>query len=450
MIRRHTALLIVILTFTLLLPADAGATFSVPNGFDDELVVGGIDRPTSIDWLPDGELLVTSQEGTLYRSDGPGLKQEVLDLTGTVCLGSETGLLGLAVDPNFDDGQRFVYLYYTDRQGGGGCGADNRANRVSRFTVAADETININSEQVLIDNISARGGNHNGGDLQFGKDGLLYVSVGDAGQDLVSGDGQDNNRNARRLSLLNGKILRIEPDGRIPDDNPFTGNDTRRCGSSSGAASAGQQVKAEKKNRKHKHKNKNKNRKKQRRIKRKRRQLNNADTCQEIFATGLRNPFRIAFDPDDGPNNQRFYINDVGGGAWEEIDEGQAGADYGWNVREGPCPTGESNCNFGGGGFEAPIFAYRTGAEGCRTLTGGAFVPNDSGWAGFEEAYLYADLACNTIFALREDDHGDFGELPEEFGTGSGAVHLRFHPNGTDLFYTTFENGGEVRRIFRP
>jgi glucose/arabinose dehydrogenase len=438
---RWAAGLVLVLILGLLLPEDAGA-FVLPPGFSEDTAVDSVGSPTSIDWLPNGDLLITSQEGTLYRAEnGTGPAEGVLDLTDTVCSGGETGLLGLAVDPNFD-ANGFIYLYYTDRQGGGGCGSDNRANRVSRFTVDGSGNINPNSEQVLIDNISARGGNHNGGDLQFDKDGLLYISVGDAGEDLITGEGQNNNRNARLLSLLNGKILRIETDGSIPAGNPFTGNNTRPCADGGGIAAAGQQVSAEKKNRKHKKKNK----KKQRRQKRKRRQLRNADTCQEIFATGLRNPFRIAFDPDDTSGQQRFYINDVGGGAWEEIDEGEAGADYGWNVREGPCPTGESNCSFGGGGFEPPIFAYRL-STGCRTITGGAFVPDGSGWPDeYLDTYLYADFSCDTLFALRDEE---FGETPEPFGTGTGAVHLRFGPDN-NLYYTTFESGGEVRRIIPP
>src|SRR3954466_10277269 len=176
----------------LMIPTDAAA-FAPPAGFTDELVVGGVSQPTAIDWLPTGEMVIAAQVGILYRWNGTAA-QPILDLTAVTCPGGETGLLGVAVDPAFQTGERFVYLYYTHRQGPD-CEAANRANRVSRFPV--DGSGAVGNEQVLIDHLLATGGNHNAGDLQFDKQGLLYVSVGEAG----------NPTNARRLDLLNGKIL---------------------------------------------------------------------------------------------------------------------------------------------------------------------------------------------------------------------------------------------------
>src|SRR4029078_9366712 len=146
---------------------------------------------------------------------------------------------------------------------------------------------------------------------------LLYIGVGDGGEDLVTGEGQDRNGNARQLSLLNGKILRINTDGSVPNGNPFTGAGTAPCASTGRAPAASASVQAEKKGRKAK-----KQKRKKRKKRKKRRQLQNASVCQEIFATGLRNPYRLAFDPDSGAGSQRFFINDVGGGSWEEIDQG--------------------------------------------------------------------------------------------------------------------------------
>jgi glucose/arabinose dehydrogenase len=165
--------------------------------------------------------------------------------------------------------------------------------------------------------------------------------------------------------------------------------------------------------------------------------------CQEIFATGLRNPYRIAFDPDGTAGNQRLYINDVGGGAWEEIDQASAGADYGWNIREGPCPIGTQGSCASDNRFTEPIFAY-SHSTGCRTITGGAFVPNTSGWpAEYLDTYLYADFICNQVFALRTETPG---QTPEVFGTDTGATHLAFGPDSA-LYYTTFDGGGQVRKI---
>lgn len=438
-----SVVLALVIVAGLLLPGDVRAFDPLPTGFTDEkLALLNVPLPTSIAWLPGGStILVTAQGGELYSQTGSEGQVRILDLRSEICSGGETGLLGLAVHPAFGPGQRFIYLYYTDRKGNGGCGvAGNRVNRVSRFTLDAEGMAV--DERVLIDNISTKGGNHNGGDLQFGKDGLLYVSVGDAGQDLVTGEGQDDNGNARRLTLLNGKILRITPEGGIPPSNPFTGPGTAPCAAAGRTSQSSANVSAEKRSKKAK----KQKRQKQRKKKQKRRQLQGAPICQEIFATGLRNPYRIAFDPNDGPNNQRFFINDVGGNAWEEIDQGAAGADYGWNEREGPCKIGTNNCS-PDGRFVEPLFAY-SHCTGCRTITGGAFVPNGSTWPPeYRNTYLYADFICDTLFAIPDVSPGS---TPTTFGTVASATHLAFGLDNV-LYYTTFQNGGEVHRIvFTP
>ncbi len=439
--KKHVSVLLVLMVVVgLLLPGDVRAFDPLPAGFSDRVEVGGIEKPTSIAWLPDRTLLSTSQNGQVYREGGAAGANgvQILDLGNAVCVGSETGLLGLAVDPDFA-AQRFVYLYYTHHKGGGSCNdAANRANRVSRFTM--DGAQSLGGEQVLLDNISAKNGNHNGGDLQFGKDGLLYISVGDAGQDLVTGDTGDANGNARRLTLLNGKILRITPEGGIPSSNPFTGPGSAPCAASGRAAASGKGVTAEKRSKKAK----KQKRQKQRKKKKKRRQLQNAPICQEIFATGLRNPYRIAFDPDSGANNQRFFINDVGGSAWEEIDAGAAGADYGWNEREGPCRVGSTTNCAPDNRFTAPLFAYEHKA-GCNVITGGAFVPNNSAWPNeWDNRYLFADLGCQKLFYIDEQNPGS---TLVPFGTGSGATHLAFGPDG-QLYYTDFFSGSVNRIAF--
>jgi glucose/arabinose dehydrogenase len=421
---KSAALLILVVILGLLLPAEGLAAFTlVPAGFEDQPIASGLPRPTAFDWLPDSEtdrLLVTTQGGALYRvADNSTTPTEILNLKGRICSDREMGLLGVAVDPSFS-ANRFIYLYYTHRNGSGSCDAAHRANRVSRFTM--DSAGNLESEHVLIDNIPAPGGNHNGGDLQFGNDGLLYISVGDGGQDLKTGAKQDSNRNARRLDVLVGKILRINPDGGIPEGNSFQEPGTAPCASTGGAQ-------------KQRHNRKRRHRRRQ------------SPICQEIFATGLRNPFRIAFDANDTSDEQRFYINDVGGSAWEEIDSGASGADYGWNKREGPCVTGSTlNCP-SQSDFVDPIFAYNH-QTGCRTITGGAFVPDAQGWDDYQGVYLYADFGCGKIFALRNETPG---EIPEEFSSGTGATHLAFGPDGA-LYYATFEGGagvagGQVRKV---
>ena len=261
------------------------------------------------------------------------------------------------------------------------------------------------SETVLVDNIPSTAGNHNGGDLQFGKDGNLYISVGDGGCDYAGGGCAGANDAARDQNILLGKVLRITPTGAIPAGNPFQGLGSARC-NISGRTTAAQ--------------------------------------CQETFAWGLRNPFRMAFDPNAA--GTRFYINDVGQNVWEEIDDGIAGADYGWNVREGHCATGSTtNCGAPPAGMTNPIFDYGR-SDGCGSITGGAFVPNGLWPAAYTGAYLFGDYVCGRIFALTPA--GTRTIFADQLGSSS-AVHLLFGPHGASqaLYYTSYSGGGAVHRI---
>ncbi len=333
--------------------------------------------------------------------DGSLLAEPALDLTEDLCTANEEGLLGATVDPAFTT-NGFVYLYYT-RDKSGTC-----VNRVSRFTMSGS-TIAPASEAVLIDEIPATG-NHNAGDLRFGNDGYLYVSVGDGGCDWAGDSGcAGQNDAARDRHVLVGKILRITSTGGIPPANPFQGAGTARC-NVTGRTTAG-------------------------------------NICQETFAWGLRNPFRFAFDPNSAAT--RFFINDVGQGAWEEIDEGLAGADYGWNVREGPCANGSlTNCGPPPAGMTNPVYAYSHPESGCHAITGGAFVPDGVWPASFDGAYLFGDYTCGKIFLLTRNGGGGFTRT--EFTDDVGAVvNMTFGPSpqGQGLYYTNYTNGGQVRRI---
>lgn len=405
----------------LLLPMDALAEFtSLPSGFEDEPFVNGVQNPTAIAWLPDGDLLIAEQSGDLLRAGANGQNLTDLDLPIAVCAQGERGLLGVAVDPEFGNEPGDIFVYYTASE------ADECSNRVSRFSLGPDNAIG--DEHILIDGIPSPATNHNGGDLQFDRNGLLYVSVGDGGQ----------GGNARRLDVLNGKILRIERDGSIPSGNPFTGSGSMVCGATGPTQSETQDVKAEKKSKKQK--------RNARKRKRKRRQNTDpVSACQEIFATGLRNPFRIAFASDDNDGAQQFYINDVGQGAWEEINTGQAGADYGWNIREGPCRMGEIRKCKRDKRFINPVHAYKHETTGCRSITGGAFVPNDGAdWPDeYDDSYIYADFVCDKLFRLRGKGKN---VSVQQFGVDETATHLTFGPDGA-LYYAAFGEDGEVRRI---
>ena len=375
---------------------------AVPAGFTDS-IVATVGAPTALAFTPDGRLLVATQGGQLrIVQNGALLATPALSLGSSVCTQSERGLLGIAVDPAFALNHA-IYLYYTHN-------ASPCVNRVSRFTLSDANVVDRASELVLLDRIHSTAGNHNGGDLHFGKDGHLYVSVGDGGCDYASPSScAGANDAARDRHVLLGKILRITPSGGIPGDNPFQGPGTGRC-NLTGATTAG-------------------------------------DWCQETYAWGLRNPFRFAFDPN--ASGTKFFVNDVGQGTWEEIDLGLAGADYGWNVREGACPRGSTTgCGAPPAGMTNPIHSYPH-TSGCRSITGGAFVPNGIWPAEHDGDYLFGDYVCGKIFRLESTASGFTSSEFESGLGGSSAVALAFGPHGPTqaLYYTTYRDSGQVRRV---
>jgi hypothetical protein len=264
------------------LPAElAHAQIQVPTGFDERLVVDVGLPPTALAFTPDGRMLIATQSGRLLIKMGEELlPTPAIDLSPRICSNSERGLLGVAVDPAFAE-NHYIYLYYTFNKHDT-CGTRSArvpVNRVSRVVLGDDNLVDPDSEQILLDNIQSMGGNHNGGDLHFGPDGYLYVAVGDGGCDYLFNSGcAGANDAARDPHVLLGKILRITRDGGIPPTNPFQGEGTARC-ALTGRAEWGV-------------------------------------ACQETFASGLRNPFRFAFDLD--ATEPRLFINDVGQNDWEE------------------------------------------------------------------------------------------------------------------------------------
>lgn len=394
--------------------AEAVSVQAVPNGFTDTQVANPGGLVTAFAWTPDGRLLITTQGGTLRVVQNNALlgTAALNFITGwpqrRICTDFERGLLGIAIDPDFTT-NNYIYLYYTavvtptavtDCGSGAGRNSPNVVNRVSRFTLSGNTAITT-TEQILIDNIRSLGGNHNGGDLNFGKDGYLYVSVGDAATGSL----------ARGKTVLAGKILRVNSDGTPPNTNPFYNEaGARRCGEPGPA------------------------------------NYNGNTTCRETFAFGLRNPFRFAFDPNTSGNTTRFFINDVGQGTWEEIDESLAGADYGWNVREGPCPNGQNCTPNLPSAYTDPIHWY--GRSIGTVVTGGAFMPNGLNWPSqYNGVYFFADGTGGggTIFYLTPNGSG--GYTRNTFGTSLGyVVHLRFGPSGNSqaLYYS---RDGQVRRI---
>ena len=382
----------------------------VPPQFEDRVVATGFGAPTAMAWVPDGRLLIASKTAGIYVYSNGADSTRAVNLHSVLCYDWERGVTGVAVDPQFAL-NHYVYVYYTFKKHGV-CDtgtANSPVNRVSRFVLRDDGVITPASEVVLLDNIPSPSGVHNAGTLEFGNDGYLYVTVGDGGCDYAGDSGcQAQNDAARDRQVLLGKVLRITRDGDIPPTNPYVGPDSGRCNLAGRTA---------------------------------------ASVCQETFAWGLRNPFKLAFDPN--AENNRFFINDVGGGGWEEIDLGQVGADYGWNVREGPCAVGApTSCGPPPAGMTNPIYAYHHDS-GCTAVTAAAFTPLGLWPREFDASYLFGDFVCGKLFRAVPSPGG--GLVVNEFATGLGAngiVAANFGPHGSgQALYWLHYSAHELHRI---
>ena len=239
---------------------------ALPEGFGQRQVAAGLSNPTAMAFAPDGRLFVTEQGGTV-RVVKDGQLQPTPFLRVDTDSHGERGLLGIAFDPGFGVSNNHVYVYYTAR-------TPRVHNRVSRFTAAGDIAAAGSERRIFdLDNLTSAT-NHNGGAIHFGRDGMLYVAVGDGAQ----------KERAQGLDSPFGKILRMDRNGVIPRDNPYYRNPNVR------------------------------------------------GKDKAIWARGLRNPYSFAVQPGTG----RMFINDVGQKKFEEINRGIRGANYGWPRYEGP------------------------------------------------------------------------------------------------------------------
>jgi glucose/arabinose dehydrogenase len=350
-------------------------------GFADTLFDGSVSAPTALAFLPDGRLLITEKGGALKLTDGSTTSTVI---TIGVCDVSEMGLLGVAVDPSFNS-NGFVYLYRTDDSNG--CSsATGRSSQVVRVTMVGD-TASPMSLVVLLDGIRTDNGNHDGGVLRIGPDGKLYVGVGDTGNgDNQGGPGSSTNPYAQDLNEINGKILRLNLDGTIPNDNPF---------------------------------------------------FNQVGKRGEIFASGFRNPFRMGFDPMGGA----LWVGDVGDLTVEEIDIVTSGGNYAWPHCEGTLP---GSCEQPGD--IDPIFTYlHSGGSSLGTcLIGGSF---SGTFGGLDNQYFFGDCTSGNIYsAVVNGTRDDIVGTPSLFVGGAGTpADMIFGPDGA-MYYADVSNG-EVHRV---
>ena len=310
---RFSTLVVILVCLSSTDAANAGIP---PAGFDETPVAAGIVQITGFEWAPNGDLWIISKPG-IVRVLHPGATQPVAVASLPVNTVDERGLLGIAVDPGFDTNQH-LYLYYT---------VDGAAvhNRVSRFLVVGDS---LQDESVLLEGPTLPKVFHNSGNLRFGLDGLLYISMGDNAQPAMS---------QQRNTLL-GKILRIASDGSIPPNNPFVGDPNAR---------------------------------------------------PEVWAYGLRNPWRFDIQPGTG----NLFIGDVGDGAWEELDLGVEGANYGYPLVEGPQPPAVV-------GMTYPIYSYNHDGAGA-AITGGDHMVAGNFPSQYVGDYFFGEYVQDRILRMR-------------------------------------------------
>ncbi len=292
----------------------------------------------------DSHWYVVQQNGLIARFSvsAPSSSTTVLDLRSRVRAGGEMGLLGMAFHPDFPQDSR-VFLSYTT--------GNPLVSRVSAFT-SSDQgaTLNAGSEQILLQ-IDQPQENHNGGNIAFGSDGYLYIGIGDGGG---GGDDHGETGNGQRLTTMLGKMLRIDVDSGapygIPPTNPFAGN--ALCP----------------------------------------RQGRTSAECPEIYAWGLRNPWRWSFDRSTGD----LWVADVGQNTYEEVNQVTLGGNYGWRCREGAHPFKSETQGCSTADLIDPVTEY--GRALGRSITGG-YVYRGAQPTGLLGRYLFADFASGRIFA---------------------------------------------------
>lgn len=340
-------------------------------------------QPLDLQHPGDGSnrLSVVERAGTIQVFQNEAATSETttfLDISNQVDTQGEGGLLGLAFHPDFES-NGFFYVNYT---------APNPFRTIiSRFWVSDNNFDQANPDrETEILTFNQPFGNHNGGQIRFGPDGFLYIATGDGGS------GGDPDGNAQNPGNLLGNILRIDVDGSengeeyaIPDDNPFVDNDE--------------------------------------------------NFREEIYAYGLRNPFRFSFDADNGD----LWVGDVGQNRFEEIDLVENGDNLGWDITEGDaCFEPMEGCDRSG--LTDPVFVYQQ--NGSQSVTGG-FVYRGPTLDGLTGQYVFADFISGRIWAL------DISDPENAQNTELVDTDLPISGFGTDanneLYITAFD--GTIYRL---
>jgi len=346
-----------------------------------EEVASGLDAPINITPTPDGLLLVNERVGRVVALDpATGETSVTLDITDRVQSGgSEQGLLGLALHPDWPAVRR-AFVHYSDLRG---------HTVLAVFSISdlpSPPRLDEGTERIILRQTQPFA-NHNGGQLAFGPDGLLYLGLGDGGS------GGDPHGNGQNRDTLLGKVLRIDVDAEdepyaIPDDNPFA---------------------------------------------------DGADGAPEVLLYGLRNPWRFSFDRETG----LLWIGDVGQNAYEEIDRidpvADAGANLGWNVMEASHCFEGSECPTDG--LVLPVTEY-THDQGCSVTGGyvyrGEAIPDLRGW------YLFSDYCSGILFGIPSDAEG---LVAPRVLLETGARLSAFGEDADGELYVADIEGGGIYRV---
>jgi glucose/arabinose dehydrogenase len=343
----------------------------------------GFSSPVTITHAGDSRLFVVNQPGSIYVADSSGMvnPEPFLDITDRVTFGGEQGLLGLAFHPDYKNNGYF-YVNYT------GTGDSTHISRFTRLEGNRDKADPKSEKNILT--IPQPYKNHNGGNLEFGPDGYLYIGMGDGGS------GGDPERRAQNPAELLGKILRIDVSHgdpySIPESNPFYGSYSVR---------------------------------------------------NEIWILGLRNPWRFSFDRNTGD----LWIADVGQNQVEEIDLQPAGSpggeNYGWRCYEGNHLFDTAGC-VSADLFVFPVYTYPHGLE-C-SVTGGFVFRGDSS-SPYYGKYFFADYCSDMIWTLH---HDNTGWVREDFGHFPGSGFSTFGEDVKGELYVASHLNGIIYRISNP
>jgi glucose/arabinose dehydrogenase len=360
--RRRTAasLLSVLAVVAFGLIAAPSARPAPPNNFQTSLIVGdGLNGPSGFDIAPDGRVFILERSGKIkVVKNGQLLPTPFADLPSEDT--GDRGLIGVAFDPDFGVSNHYVYFYYTGH---------DLLNHLVRFN--ADTDVGTEGPFELFKTSSPSHLLHVGGTIRFGPDGKLYFAVGD------NGDGS----NAQDLSNPHGKIMRINKDGSIPDDNPFVGQPGK---------------------------------------------------LGAIWAYGMRNPWRFVFDSATG----RLYDGDVGDFSWEELNRIVKGGNYGWPLKEGMC---QSSC----AGFINPTYTYPHAGESA-AITAGPVYRGNMFPPEYQGDIFFGDYAKGFIRTGDLDANGDVTAVHDFDDLAGSVVDFKVAPDGS-LYYITYYPGALYR-----